>query len=224
MSGVYCVNMIKIDADKFQHSVILFLRATIILALVGAAWNQRWSLVFSSAVILFLTFIPHFFENRYNINLPLEFEFVIIVFLYAALFLGEVHAYYAKYWWWDIALHTSSGIALGFAGFLILYLLYYQGKIKARPIWIAVFAFCFALALGALWEIFEFAGDQLIGSSMQNSGLVDTMWDLIVDALGALLTSFIGYFYIKGHKTPLFTRFLEHFVKENPRFFHQKKK
>ena len=209
----------RIDSDKIQRGVIFLLRVSILLAGIGAIVNQRWSLLFSSVLIFIVTFLPDLVESRYHINLPLEFEFVIILFLYASLFLGEIHAYYTRYWWWDVLLHTSSGIALSFAGFLVLYIVYKQDKIDAKPFWIAAFTFCFGVALGAIWEIFEFAMDQLFSTSMQKNGLVDTMWDLIVDAGGALFVSIIGYFYIRGKKAPLFTRLLEHFVKENPKFF-----
>jgi len=210
----------RINADKMQNIVINFLRLTILIAIIGSIFNKRWTLLFSSALILILTFLPYLFERKYSINLPIEFEFVIILFIYASLFLGEIHAYYTKFWWWDVVLHTSSGIALGFAGFLILYVLYCQDKVRAKPIWIAIFAFCFGVAIGAVWEIFEFTMDQIFSLNMQKSGLLDTMWDLIVDSIGAMLTSFVGYFYIKGKKTPLFTRFLQKFSKENPKYFN----
>lgn len=205
----------KVDADKIQNVAISLLRVTILFAIAGAIVNQYWGLAFASKLIFLTTFLPDLFERRYKIHLPTEFEFVIVAFIYASLFLGEVHSYYTKFWWWDVLLHTGSGIALGFTGFLILYVLYYKGAIKANPIWIAIFAFCFGVALGAVWEIFEFTMDQLFGYNMQKSGLIDTMWDLIVDACGALLTSAIGYYYLKGKKIPLFTRFLKKFEKEN---------
>ncbi|MBU0460486.1 MAG: hypothetical protein KKH52_00080 [Nanoarchaeota archaeon] len=213
----------KINIDKVQNAVILFLRLTVVVVIFGAVWNLRWTLLFASILILISTFLPNIFEKKYKINLPLEFEFVIIIFLYTSLFLGEIHSYYTLFWWWDIVLHMGSGIALGFVGFLILYILYCQGKVRAKPIWIALFAFCFAVAIGAVWEIFEFGMDQIFGLNMQKSGLSDTMWDLIVDSIGALLTSFVGYFYIRGNKIPLFTRFLSKFSKENPRYFNDKK-
>ena len=210
----------RINVDNIQNILIIFLRLSILIAISGAIFNQRWTLLFSSTLILILTFLPYLFERKYSINLPIEFEFVIILFIYASLFLGEIHTYYTKFWWWDVVLHTSSGIALGFAGFLIMYILYYQDKIRAKPIWIAIFAFCFGIAIGAVWEIFEFAMDQIFSLNMQKSGLIDTMWDLIVDSIGAMLISFIGYYYIKGKKTPLFTRFLQKFKTENLKYFN----
>lgn len=204
-------------ADKAQIIITYFIRVTLLIAIAGALINQRWTILFASSLILFLTFLPNFIERKYRIFLPIEFELIIIIFIYASLFLGEMHGYYTKFWWWDIALHTSSGLALGFAGFIILYTLYYKDKIKANPAWIVVFSFCFGVAIGAVWEIFEFAMDQLLGINMQKSGLIDTMRDLIVDSVGALLVSLIGYFYIKGKKTPLFNRLLDKFRNENPK-------
>jgi hypothetical protein len=60
----------------------------------------------------------------------------------------------------------------------------------------------FALAVGALWEVFELAMDQTFGLQMQKprfgdpSGLADTMWDLTFDAIGALLVSTFGWWYM----------------------------
>lgn len=204
--------------DRIQIWITHFLKFTLIVAVVGAAFTFRWTVLFVSLLVLFLTFTPEMIEKRYRICLPVEFEFIIVIFIYATLFLGELHGYYTLYWWWDIVLHIGSAIAFGFAGFLVLYILFTKNKIQTNPLLIAVFSFCFAMAIGAVWEIMEFSADQLLGLNMQKSGLVDTMWDLIVDALGALLTSSVGYFYFKGGQIPVFRRLLRKFIKENPKF------
>lgn len=204
--------------DKIEIYIAAFLRLTLIVAIALGILEQRWVLVFSTLMILILTFVPMMIERKYKLYLPIELQFIVIVFIYASLYLGSINNYYTLFWWWDIVLHISSGIALGFSGFLILYILYSQNKIVSNPVWIAVFSFCFALAIGALWEIVEFSMDQLFGLHTQPS-LVDTMWDLIVDALGALLTSFIGYFYFRGKKVGIFNRVLTRFIKLNPRYF-----
>ncbi len=54
-------------------------------------------------------------------------------------------------------------------------------------------------AIRSLWDILVFAMVQFIGTNMQRpmfgdpSGLTDTMWDMIVNALGALATSALGW-------------------------------
>ena len=205
--------------EKMQFVFSNLIRITIIIALIGAALNSRWTVVFVSTLALILTFLPAMIERNYRLSLPAEFEIIMVFFIYSSLFLGEVHDYYTRFWWWDIVLHTGSGLAVGFIGFLILFILYDERKIRAKPISIAIFTFCFGLAIGALWEIFEFGMDNAFGLNMQKSGLTDTMWDLIVDAGGALVSAMIGFIYLKGGKTRLFKRLMLKFMQENPRLF-----
>jgi len=195
------------------------LRATLLLAIISAIMNQNWTVLFVSSLTLVLTFLPAIIKRNIKISLPAEFEIAIVVFIYTALFLGEVHDYYTLFWWWDVILHAGSGLALGFIGFLILFILYDEKKLQAKPITIALFSFCFALAMGALWEIFEFFMDMGLGLNMQKSGIADTMWDLIVDAIGALITSFIGYLYLRKTGFRVFEKLLKRFEKANPQFF-----
>ena len=80
---------------------------------------------------------------------------------------------------------------------------------KLSPLFVALFAFCFALATGAVWEIYEYACDALMGLNMQKyateqgaqlvgrAALRDTMKDIIFDALAALLVAAAGYFSIR---------------------------
>lgn len=210
-------------AQRIQIAISFAIRFSLVLAIATSIFEARYMVVFISALTLLLTFLPAIIEKNYKICLPLEIEIIIMLFIYAAIFLGEVHNYYTLYWWWDIVMHTASGIALGFAGFMMLFILYYEGKIKASPFVISVFSFSFALAMGALWEIFEFFVDNTFGTSMQKSGLADTMADLIVDSIGALFTSFLGYIYIKSEKKGIvFDRLVKRFVKSNPRLFQEK--
>ncbi len=89
-------------------------------------------------------------------------------------------------------------------------------------------AFLFALGVGTLWEIFEFTMDSLFGMNMQKpmlgdpSGLTDTMWDLIVDAVGALVISILGWRYLRNPGKPSFLeRWIDGFIERNPRFFRR---
>jgi hypothetical protein len=214
------LNWKKLDkVEKINLVVTSVLRVTLLLAIFSSIISLRWTIAFVSIITFFLTFLPKVFEKRYKINIPIELEIVTVLFIYSTLYLGEVGGYYAKFWWWDVILHAGSAMVFGIIGFLILFVLYKGEKIKASPITIAIFSFFFALGIGALWEIFEFGMDQIFGLNMQKSGLIDTMWDLIVDSAGALLVSIAGYFYIKGKGMSVFDRVISRFVKENPKLF-----
>jgi uncharacterized membrane protein YjdF len=167
-----------------------------------------------------------------RIEIPLPLEIFSVLFIYASLFLGELKNYYAAYWWWDVLLHMSSGLAFGIIGFIILYVIYKTEKIKASPKIIAMFSFAFALAIGALWEIVEFTIDSVFGPTsnhvfmqtvVNGCGLVDTMKDLIDDSIGALFSSIMGYLYLKNESGIVVKPLTKEFKKDNPRFFNRKK-
>lgn len=214
----------KDKADKIQRYITWFLKISLVIAIIFSIIELNLMSTFISSLILFLTFLPDIIESKTKIRFPIEFELITIIFIYGALFLGEIKQYYFRYWWWDSALHTLSGLSIGFAGFIILYTLQKKNKIAASPFIIALFSFMFAIGIGGLWEIFEFSMDQIFGFNMQKSGLIDTMWDLILDSIGALITSTIGYFYLKGNKNKLFDRLVSKFIQVNPNIFKRKNK
>jgi len=199
---------------KFDIAVKI-IRASLLIALALAIYRLNWITLLISIATLGLTYFPHWFEHKYKIKIPLDFEFAIIFFVYAALFLGEVQNFYNLFWWWNILMHAASAVALGFVGFVIMYVINGANIIKTKPIWITFFAFCFAVSIGAIWEIFEFAMDQVFGINMQKTGLIDTMWDLIVDCLGALLAVLAGYFFLKGDQKSYLSKLMNLFIKDN---------
>lgn len=211
------------------HQRLTLLLQIILLAEVGvAAWNQQWLAALIATGILFLTLAPLFLKKFFRVFIPPELVLFVILFLFASLFLGEVRGYYTRFWWWDIVLHSCSGFLLGIIGFLLVHVLNETEDlgVHMKPGFVAFFAFLFAIGSGALWEIFEFSMDTFFGMNMQKamlgdpSGLTDTMWDLIVDTLGALIIAGLGYGYIKTAKNESFLeRWIESFIRSNPRLF-----
>jgi uncharacterized membrane protein len=195
-------------ADKIQIGISYALRASLVFAIIEASITQRWPVVFISALVLLLTFIPSFIERSIKVYIPFELELSATVFVYVTLFLGDLHNYYTRFSWWDLVAHAGSSLVIGLVGFIFLFVLYQRDKVRARPITLVLFSFCFALAIGALWEIVEFALDTTLGLNMQKSGLVDTMTDLIVNTIGALIASVMGYVYLKKRRRGIVNRII----------------
>ena len=140
--------------------------------------------------------------------------FLYTIFLYCAIYLGEVKSFYYEVPHWDTILHTFSGAMLGALGFLFVTLLNKNEKVQMNlsPLFVVDFSFCFAVTLGVFWEIYEFTFDGILGLNMQkfaleNGELIlgrvalkDTMKDLIVDCLGAFIMFIIGYISLKYKK------------------------
>jgi hypothetical protein len=184
------------QADRFRIGFIAIMQIAFVVAFFLALYEQVWLTSFISFIALCVVWLPSLLERNLRVHFPIEFEFLLNIFIYSSIFLGEMRGFYTRFWWWDIVLHASSGIALGFLGFLILFSLY-KRRLNTSPALLSLFSFSFALALGVLWEIFEFTIDNLFGFNMQKSGLVDTMWDIIVNTVGAGIASISGYFYIR---------------------------
>ncbi len=203
--------------EKFHFFFIWFVRITLLIVFYRAIWSEN---IYVLGIVLFafmLTFFAFFFERRYKIDIPIEFEISIVLLIYGSIFLGELKGYYSSFWWWDLVLHTLTGVIVGLVGFLVLLTLYRTKRVVAAPSSIALFSFSLAAAVGGIWEIFEFGMDQVFGLNMQKSGLMDTMWDIIVNDAGALFSSILGYLYLKSGEAPIISRIIKRFEKENPR-------
>jgi hypothetical protein len=224
--------MDQLDATAPPHDNRYFHRrfsnALKILLGVGAislALTGQYQAAAETLSIIVITYIPQHLGSRLKLRIPPEFESLAILFICMTLFLGEVMDFYNRYWWWDVVLHGGSGFLLGIVGFLLVYVLNEKDSlnIDLPPGFIALFAFMFSMTLGVLWEIFEFAMDALFGMNMQKSGLVDTMWDLIIDGIGALTIAVMGYFFLRTVETDSFLeRWIDRFVAANPRLFRRR--
>jgi hypothetical protein len=187
-------------------------------SLTGLATSQ-WSLAVIGLITFLLTLLPIFFSDRFSVKLPVSFVSMIVIFIFATIFLGEAFNFYEEYWWWDILLHGGSAIGFGLMSFLFAFMLFEGNRYSAPPIAIAFITFSCAVAIGVLWEILEYTADQLFGFNMQKTGLRDTMWDLIVDCIGASLAGWAGFFYLKGKELGGLTNLIEEFIRLNKKFF-----
>lgn len=217
----------KWDALRIHRVTVTVLLVVMAVELLLTLLQGQWLTAFLVSMIMSVAVSPLLFHHRLPVTFPPEFHILAIAFIFASLFMGEVWQFYARVWWWDIALHATSGLLLGIFGFLLVYALNEDRHIDLhmKPHFVAFFAFLFAVAVGALWEVFEFTMDQVFGMTMQKamwqdpSGLTDTMWDLIVDALGALLVSLLGWRHLKSPQQSFLEKWIAKFIESNPRLF-----
>ena len=155
--------------------------------------------------------LPGILQRKLKITIPSGMLVAFAIFLFCGVYLGEVRYFYFRVPHWDTLLHTFSGVALGAVGLSIIGILNSSETVPVSlsPAFIAVFAFCFAVAIGVVWEVYEFAVDSVAGLNMQKymlesgellhgrAALMDTMKDLIVDSVGALAVSVVGYVQMK---------------------------
>ncbi|MDH3263088.1 MAG: hypothetical protein OEM24_03730 [Paracoccaceae bacterium] len=204
--------------------LVLAIWAALALAFVFALAEGRIALAVVAVATFVVSLLPILFASRFGLRLPTSFFAGIVLFSFATIFLGEAFDFYDRFWWWDVVLHSGAAMGFGLVGVLFMLMLFEGDRYAAPPWAIAFFAFCFAMTIGVLWELLEFVMDRNFGLNMQKSGLIDTMWDLVVDACGAMLGAGAGFFYLKGGPLGILSRPIADFVGANRRFFRKERK
>jgi len=178
--------------------------------------SKRAEYVVWAVLTFVLSYTTEYIERNRKIDIPDILEVVIVFFIFAGIFLSNTFNLYYRLWWWDDLLHMLSGVIIGFIGFIVIYTINHKYSMDISPLLVAVFSFSFAVTIGVFWEIGEFSLDVLLGTAnqkwnlpddsvligkpYQGSGLRDTMSDLIVDSIGAFITSTVTYFLYKNDK------------------------
>lgn len=142
---------------------------------------------------------------------------LFMVFIVLGTYTNNRYSLCKVLWWFDIALHLSSGVLLSLLAGDIFFPL---SKKHVNPLWFELFfMFVFAIASAGFWEILEFSFDcitgldvqrnltrdrEFIGTLWQNNGIIDTMNDMINGTIGGLIGCAIGFFQRKEifAKTP----------------------
>ena len=129
--------------------------------------------------------------------MPTQFQTDLNVFICIGVCVGSTLNNRTDFAYSDIFTHAVAGfIASGWCSQL-LELMPYKKKAVLAPSIAAMAGFGVALAMLDGWEIYEFTMDRLYGFSLQmstpfsESGLIDTMTDFIIGAVGGLA----GMFY-----------------------------
>jgi hypothetical protein len=208
---------------EIQSPVTYAMWALLFGETVASLFARRWSSVFISALTFALTLLPILIQSWSGVKIPKGFVGAIIAFTVATIYFGEAEDYYNRFWWWDIALHTGSAAGFGMIGSVLVLMLIRGDRLRVSPSLASVFAFAFAVSIGTIWEIFEFAMDGAFGFNMQKSGLVDTMFDLIVNTLGALGGALCGYGYLRSGGNGVFSEMIAEFMKNNRKLFRRRK-
>ena len=162
--------------------------------------------IFENCVMIIVVFIPVILDKGVNVRIPHAMEITFVAFCFSSLVLGDLFDFYGKFRWWDMILHGISGVMLGILGYEIISAFINSEKCRTpvSPFFISIWVICFALAIGAMWEIWEYMADGIFGLNSQEyltssgtfdestplqgrNALTDTMEDIILDFLGAAM-------------------------------------
>lgn len=151
-----------------------------------------------SLSIIFVLVIPKIVGKLFKIEITSLMEFIYIIFIILAQFLGSVVNLYNTIWWYDLFVHFLSGVLTSFLALAILgWFKMYKEKNK---LFNALFMIFFTLTVAVIWEFLEFGAFNILGMDVQHhltTGVFDTMQDMLVAFLGGILVSI--YYFIDNN-------------------------
>lgn len=182
--------------------------------------NSTWEeIVFRGGqylAMLLVLKLPSVLRMRFKLEVPAMLSTVIVLFCFCALVLGDGLDFYGRFPWWDSVLHVFSGVLLSMIALWLIHIIM-AGNDKAiyfNKFFLFLFLVMFSVGMGACWEIIEYTYDSISGTNTQqfmasttgslltpediplcgHAALGDTMTDLVLDLVGALLVAIVGFF------------------------------
>ena len=197
----------------YAAALLCFVGAGVFFGISAAMSEEKdFSPVLQCAAGVLLLHLPFIFERLLKIAIPKFMKAVFYVFLVGSILCGTVLTFFYTVPHWDDIMHFISGTLAGLFGYVLLKHVFRGREEVLSPLFAAFFAVCFAMLVGSVWEIYEYAADGLAGLNMQRfmtregvalvgrGALYDTMKDIIVDFCGALLSVVLTFFHRKKAK------------------------
>ena len=148
---------------------------------------------FACIVGFLLSISPILIKKNFRFSIPWLLEFLIALAISLHIWGGVLGLYAIPLY--DKFAHFLASAIIAFFALIVMYVLdTYSMRIHMDFIMLSFFIIIFTLAMGAMWEIAEFASDQIFshGIPVAQISLHDTMTDLIADGIAGLLVGIFG--------------------------------
>jgi hypothetical protein len=185
-----------IKSLKINTVISLFLKLLLISILPLMIIEKQYLMAVAAVIAIILSLIPMILKRRSHISLPWIVDFLITLALYLHMG-GVVFHWYNIYPDWDVMMHIFGTAVVALLGFMLVFTLYYTGKIHLSILMMGFFTFIFAIGIGGLWELMEFASDTFLRTNSQLGSLFDTDMDLFWDMIAGLIVAGLGMLYVK---------------------------
>ncbi len=187
----------------------------ILVAILGSLYfiftkGENIVLILKDISIILTINALYIIQKIFKVKISEGLNFIYILFIFMAHFLGVTCELYNHIYWFDKFTHFLSGILTSFIAIYLLVKL--KNKNKHNLFFNVLFIISFSLAIAAVWEIFEYLSSYYFNLDPQRvtqTGVSDTMGDIIVAFLGSILVSLCYHFEHKEDKNLLIKKFIK---------------
>ncbi|WP_321423493.1 hypothetical protein [uncultured Methanobacterium sp.] len=204
------------DISPLQKNLLRIMRIFLLVAGIyitifgGVNGAER---IFGILILLALVIInsPRVFTGNRIRAIPVEIELLLLAMVLFELVGGDALGLYVKLPHYDNFMHFMLPLYIALIGMMIVYTIYYYGRLKASLAEMAILIVILTIGLGGVLEMGEYTYDkylsqgpigQITGNTqMQGSPthdpLDDTMNDLFTDTAGGIVGALLGVLLIK---------------------------
>lgn len=186
---------------------------TRLLSNFNAQMNRSLFICTLTVIFMLELFTPIIAERLFHIRIAPAISIIFIALCFSGSILGVIVNFYHMFPPYDKILHFLMGVTFSLIG-LALVQFFNKGDVTGKvPAYVAVIVFFAGVALGNAWEFLEFFIDLLLNANSQGyaefetgvpligqTALMNTMIDLVLNAVGALVVFSFVWFTLKFNK------------------------
>ncbi len=204
------------DTSPLQRNLLRIMRIFLLVAGIyitifgGVNGSER---IFGILILVALAIInaPAFVTRNRIRALPVEIELLLLAMVLFELVGGDALGLYVKLPHYDNFMHFMLPLYIALIGMMLVYTMYYYGRLKASLAEMAILIVIVTIGLGGILEMGEYTYDkylsqgpigQITGNTqMQGSPTQDahddTMNDLFTDTAGGIVGALLGVLLIR---------------------------
>ena len=143
--------------------------------------------------IIPVVYLPKIIRKLFKIDISSINEFIFIIFVFLAHFLGSILNFYNHIYFYDKFVHFLSGMVVAM---ITIEFLVKNKKYDKNYLFNFLFILGISFLVAGCWEYFEYISDLIFKKDAQNvlkTGINDTMQDMLVATLGTILLLLFNY-------------------------------
>lgn len=171
-----------------RHAPLIAVELILLVSFIGDTARGNPDSAFMAMGLLQVSLAPLVIEAFARIRIPLYLQLLYATLIFTGGYMGSYLRFYDVWEPWDTIVHFYSGVMIVLWADYILRAVMRKHRFQ-MPRWLhATVVTSFSALVAMLWEIGEFAADQMIGSRAQIDNY-DTMIDMITGTLSALIVA-----------------------------------
>lgn len=173
-----------------RHAPLIAVELLLLVSFIADTNRGDSENAFLAMGLLQVSLAPLVIEAIARVRIPLYLQLLYALLIFTGGYMGSYRRFYDVWEPWDTVVHFYSGIMIALWADHILRAVTRKHRFE-MPRWLHVVVITsFSALMAMLWEIGEFAADQMMGSGAQIDNF-DTMIDMITGTLSALIVAVV---------------------------------